>query len=266
MAGPHTARARARELMISDIKRLALEQLSREGAAQLSLRAIARELDLVPSGTYRYYAGRDELLTALIIDAYADLGGAVAGRRPGPAADPLPTALGGALPGAARWAIQQPHRFQLLYGTPVPGYRAPSDTIAPAAEIIAALFGVPAEAAAAGALTPPADPTGRAFRRQLTAVADALAVDLSPGAVAAASAAFAEIVGLVADSSSAVTSWAATSRPTTSTRPAWTAWPTGSASEKHSGASPRAATYVYVGCDPSAWVATYADRREPTCT
>ena len=197
MAGPHTARARARELMITDIKRLALEQLGREGAAQLSLRAIARELDLVPSGIYRYYAGRDELLTALIVDAYADLGRVVAGadqRLPRTRYRRRWTARCLALRG---WALEQPHRFQLLYGTPVPGYRAPADTIAPAGEIIAALFGVPAEAAAAGALSPPADPTGRAFRRQLTAVAAAVAVDLTPGAVAAATAAFAEIVGLV---------------------------------------------------------------------
>lgn len=198
MAGPHTARARARELMIGDIKRLALDQLGREGAAQLSLRAIARELDLVSSGIYRYYASRDELLTALIIDAYADLGRAVAdGDQRVPRSRFRRRWIARCLALRA-WAREQPHRFQLLYGTPVPGYRAPADTIAPAAATLAALLGVLVEAAGAGALHPSADPTGRAFRRQLEQIAAALEVSsLGPGVIAATTAAFAEIVGLV---------------------------------------------------------------------
>lgn len=198
MAGPHTARARARELMIADIKRLALEQLSREGAASLSLRAVARELDLVSSGIYRYYGSRDELLTALIVDAYSDLGRAVASgdeRLPRTRYRRRWTARCSAL---RSWAREQPHRFQLLYGTPVPGYRAPTDTVAPAAEVLVALLGVLDEAATAGAVDPPADPRGRAFRRQLTDVAAALALSgLTPGTVAVGTAAFAEVIGLV---------------------------------------------------------------------
>ncbi len=77
MAGPHTARARARAQMLEQIKREALAQLAAEGAPGLSLRQIARELGLVSSGLYRYFASRDELLTALIVDAYADLARAI---------------------------------------------------------------------------------------------------------------------------------------------------------------------------------------------
>src|SRR5688572_5433756 len=71
VAGPHTARARARVRMVEQIKQEALGQLTAEGAAGLSLRQIARELGLVSSGLYRYFASREELLTALILDAYA---------------------------------------------------------------------------------------------------------------------------------------------------------------------------------------------------
>ena len=70
--GP-TPRQLAREHNIARIKGLALTQLAESGAATLSLRAIARELNLVSSAIYRYYASRDELITALIVDAYADL-------------------------------------------------------------------------------------------------------------------------------------------------------------------------------------------------
>ena len=49
------------------------------------LRAITRELGMVSSSLYRYFASRDELLTALLVDAYTDLAGALesAAARPG---------------------------------------------------------------------------------------------------------------------------------------------------------------------------------------
>src|SRR5689334_20405571 len=68
-----TPRERARAETLAQIKRLALDQLATTGAGELSLRAIARELNLVSSAIYRYYPSRDELITALLIDAYGDL-------------------------------------------------------------------------------------------------------------------------------------------------------------------------------------------------
>ena len=49
----------------------------RDGAAALSLRAVARDLGMVSSGIYRYVDSRDELLTRLIVDSYSSLAGAV---------------------------------------------------------------------------------------------------------------------------------------------------------------------------------------------
>src|SRR5260370_18857302 len=66
-------RARVRAEMIDEIKETARRQLA-TGGANLSLRAIARELGVVSSALYRYFASRDELLTALIIDAYNAIG------------------------------------------------------------------------------------------------------------------------------------------------------------------------------------------------
>ena len=76
--GP-TPRQLAREQNIERIKELALTQLAESGAGSLSLRAIARELNLVSSAIYRYYPSRDELITALIVDAYGDLADALEG-------------------------------------------------------------------------------------------------------------------------------------------------------------------------------------------
>ena len=89
--GP-TPRQLAREQNIERIKALALTQLAESGAGSLSLRAIARELNLVSSAIYRYYASRDELLTALIVDAYGDLADRLeeaGGARPARTTPPL---------------------------------------------------------------------------------------------------------------------------------------------------------------------------------
>ena len=72
-------RARVRAELMQEIKDEARRQLAEEGASSLSLRAIARHLDMVSSGIYRYFKSRDQLLTALIVDAYEALGAAVEG-------------------------------------------------------------------------------------------------------------------------------------------------------------------------------------------
>ena len=80
-------RARVRAELTQEIKDEARRQLAEEGASSLSLRAIARHLDMVSSGIYRYFKSRDQLLTALIVDAYEALGTAVEeadGRRDAP--------------------------------------------------------------------------------------------------------------------------------------------------------------------------------------
>src|SRR4030095_6688572 len=69
-----SVRARLRAEMTEEIKTTARRQLAEQGAPNLSLRAVAREVGLVSSAVYRYFASRDELLTALIMDAYNSLG------------------------------------------------------------------------------------------------------------------------------------------------------------------------------------------------
>src|SRR5271163_2444144 len=69
-----TARERARAELTQEIKEEAKRQLAATGADTLSLRAVARELGMVSSALYRYYPSRDDLLTALIIDAYNAIG------------------------------------------------------------------------------------------------------------------------------------------------------------------------------------------------
>ncbi|WP_413760295.1 TetR/AcrR family transcriptional regulator [Streptomyces sp. MMBL 11-3] len=132
--GGGTPRERYRAQVRSEIKAHAWEQLATAGASALSLNAIARQMGLSGPALYRYFAGRDELITELVRDAYRSLADTL--RAAGAAGPDLP-ALAHALRG---WALQDPQRYFLVYGTPVPGYHAPDDITAIAREIMATLL------------------------------------------------------------------------------------------------------------------------------
>src|SRR5262245_52309752 len=131
-----TARQRARAELTREIKEAARRQLAETGAPQLSLRAVARELGLVSSALYRYFPSRDDLLTALIIDAYDSLGEAAEAAAAEANSTGGPRSGWRAVCHAVRdWARANPHEYALIYGSPVPGYQAPRDTVAPAARV-----------------------------------------------------------------------------------------------------------------------------------
>jgi AcrR family transcriptional regulator len=193
------ARERAREEITAEIKEAARRRLADEGAARLSLRAVARELGMVSSAVYRYFPSRDDLLTALIVDAYDALGArAETAQAQARHEDHLGCWL--AVCRAVRgWALAHPHEYALLYGTPVPGYAAPQETTAPASRVGLALARVLAHAHAAGALTPPAEGPAvpPAVLGDAAELADRLGVPLPAWAVTALVAAWAELFGLV---------------------------------------------------------------------
>lgn len=152
MATVPTARERARAALTADIVTTARAQLADTGAAGLSLRAVARELGMVSSAIHRYFPTKDDLLTALIIDGYNAIGEVV---ETADAACERTDYRGrwAAVCRAVRgWALAHPHEYALLYGSPVPGYRAPQDTVVAAVRDTAVFGAIIAEADRAGAL------------------------------------------------------------------------------------------------------------------
>ena len=153
-----TARERARAEVTAEITELARAQLATVGAAGLSLRAVARELGMVSSAVYRYFPSRDDLLTRLIIDGYDALGAAAEGADD-PSAPPVERWV--AVCSAVRaWARDRPAEYALLYGSPVPGYHAPRDTVPSAMRVAVVLGRILAEAARSGRLPPVPAPAG----------------------------------------------------------------------------------------------------------
>ncbi len=153
-------RARMRAELTGEIKDEARRQLAAEGAPGLSLRAVTRSLGMASSAIYRYFPSRDDLLTALIVDAYDAIGAAAEEAD----ASCSPGDYGGrwrAVGLAIRaWAVAHPHEYALVYGSPVPGYRAPEDTVGPASRVTFVLARMVDEASRDGALLESAEGLG----------------------------------------------------------------------------------------------------------
>ncbi|MBN6038168.1 TetR/AcrR family transcriptional regulator [Amycolatopsis sp. 195334CR] len=151
-----TSRERYRAQVRAEVKEQAWEQIATAGVTALSLNAIAKSLGMSGPALYRYFASRDELITELIRDAYRSL------------AEKLRAAFdaGADVSGLAyqvrEWALADPHRYFLIYGTPVPGYHAPDDTTAISNEIMTVLLD-----AHAAAQVDPENPMGTTFERHL---------------------------------------------------------------------------------------------------
>ncbi|MGV8977034.1 MAG: TetR/AcrR family transcriptional regulator [Cellulomonas sp.] len=180
---PRGARERARADVMNELLASARDRLGTDGAANLSLRAVARDLGVSSSAVYRYVESRDALLTLLIVEAY-DAAGLVAEEAAAHAraAGTSPAQTWLAVARAVRaWALANPHSFELIYGTPVPGYRAPEDTVAAAVRIWAVIVSIMLEGSDDGSLTPAGpdfDPDGL-----VTAEVFAFAGMGEPGAV-----------------------------------------------------------------------------------
>jgi AcrR family transcriptional regulator len=145
-------RARVRAEMIAEIKDVARAHLATDGA-NLSLRAVARDMGMVSSAIYRYFASRDDLLTALILDAYNALGDTVEVAEAS-VTDRARLRLRWltATRAVRGWALANPAEYALLYGSPVPGYAAPADTIAAAARTPVVLARILADGVDSGQL------------------------------------------------------------------------------------------------------------------
>ncbi len=139
------------------VKAVARRLLTEAGAGGLSPEAVAREGSLPVDDVRAVFPHRDDLLTALVIDAYDASGAAMekadeTARESGASAGARLLAVARAL---RAWSFANPGEFTLIYGSPVPGYNAPPETVPPASRTPAVLAGIVRAALEAGELTPP---------------------------------------------------------------------------------------------------------------
>ncbi len=181
--------------MQTAIKEVAREQIAQHGAAALSLRAIARQLSITAPAIYNYFPNRDDLVTALIVDAYHSMAAALAETRGANHVDHAASIIASA-DAYRTWALTHPEEYNLIFGTPIPGYHAPMEITGPAAaESMSVLIQVLDDAHRDGALNFDApSPTLLAF---LQPWVDKLEFAGSAGVIHLALACWAQIHGLV---------------------------------------------------------------------
>jgi AcrR family transcriptional regulator len=199
MNASRTARERARAELTREITETARRHLATEGAAGLSLRAVARELGMVSSAVYRYFPSRDDLLTALIVEGYNAIGDAA---EKAEAACPRDDQAGrwlAACRAVRDWALAHPHEYSLVYGSPVPGYQAPEQTIGPASRVAAVFGRIISDAQAEGVLDPPAlcPPPPASFAPDAARLRESVLAAVPDQVAARALAAWAGVFGLV---------------------------------------------------------------------
>ena len=185
--------------MTDEIKAVARRHLETEGA-NLSLRAVARDMGMVSSALYRYFASRDELLTALILDAYNALGEVVEAADASVAdRAALRDRWLTATRAVREWALAHQAEYALIYGSPVPGYAAPPDTVAAAARTPLVLACILADGFAAGVVTRPGLPVTLQdpVRSDLAQARDAVAPDLPEELFLAGIASWVQMFGVV---------------------------------------------------------------------
>jgi AcrR family transcriptional regulator len=152
-----TRRERARAATMDEIRQTALQLMRDQGTTDIRFTDIARVMGMTAPGLYRYYADRDHLLTDLITDAYGQLAGVVAEAREQVPADDIGGRWLATATAYREWARNEPQRFALILGMPVPGYTAPEEgpTTEAAKAAMGELAGLFVRAATKGKLRKP---------------------------------------------------------------------------------------------------------------
>ncbi|HEV7935238.1 MAG TPA: TetR/AcrR family transcriptional regulator [Actinomadura sp.] len=199
MSASRTARERVRAELTREITEIARRQLATEGASGLSLRAVAREMGMVSSAIYRYFPSRDDLLTALIVDGYNAIGAAVEEAEVACARDDYTGRWLTVCRAVREWALAHPHEYALLYGSPVPGYQAPQDTVGPAMRDTLVYGTIISEAHRAGVLDPPdiCPPPPRSFAEDAGRLRGAVMPEVPDDVIARALTAWTGLFGIV---------------------------------------------------------------------
>jgi AcrR family transcriptional regulator len=166
-----------------EIKEIARAHMARDGAAALSLRAVAAEMELSPAALYYYFPNRDALITALIVDAFRSLAEALDAARDSRRDADIAEQLLAMMLAYRAWALGHAAEFALIFGTPIPGYQAPPDVTAPEARrALSSIGGVFGAARASGRLRfPPADgPAPPALGERIRGWSAATGIEVAP--------------------------------------------------------------------------------------
>jgi AcrR family transcriptional regulator len=195
-SAPRTARDFARIELTRAILANARAQLAEVGPGELSVRQIARELGMASSAVYRYFPSRDHLITALLIQCYDESGEAVEAAEAAVPRQQLRKRWVATATALRDWALANRQEYALLYGSPVPGYTAPEDTVMPAMRTPRVFLGLMADAEEQGVpLGAPSMPVPRKERAALAPIAESIGRPVSDERLVRAMVAWPMLIG-----------------------------------------------------------------------
>ncbi|RUQ21691.1 TetR/AcrR family transcriptional regulator [Kocuria sp. HSID16901] len=190
MSTSRPTRAESRAHMEAAILEAGRQQLATRGAANLSLREVARTIGVVSSAVYRYVSSKEELLTALLVDAYESLGDAVT-QNLDPSAEPA-TRFRSIAHAMRDWALRHREQWALLYGSPVPGYAAPEErTTNAGTRVIGMLIATISEG------NPPVSQPSEALTAWVVPEVEKMGVEASPRHIAFGIEAWGTLIGTI---------------------------------------------------------------------
>jgi AcrR family transcriptional regulator len=196
---PPSRRDRVRGATVAEIKSLAWAQIAENGAAALSLRAIAREMGMTSSALYRYFAGKEQLLTALARDGFSSLADHLEAAE-AEAAEAGVARFFHLVRAYRRWALDHPTEYALTFGTPVPGLEEDAPEVKDEMlRGVAVLLRVMIEGLQSGLISPPCltGPDVPALRAKLNEWGCGVDESLSPEAAGACMFAWTQLHGAI---------------------------------------------------------------------
>ncbi|MDT5162715.1 MAG: hypothetical protein QOD59_5445 [Mycobacterium sp.] len=98
--------------------RAAMELLEDDGAAGLSVRAVARRAGVSPGAPYRHYADRDALVSAVAAEGYRELAGCLSAAHPSPS---TPEDLAAVAVAYVQFALEHRALFRTMFSDPCDG-------------------------------------------------------------------------------------------------------------------------------------------------
>jgi AcrR family transcriptional regulator len=95
-----------------------MELLEDDGAAGLSVRAVARRAGVSPGAPYRHYADRDALVSAVAAEGYRELAGCLSEAHPSPS---TPEDLAAVAVAYVQFALEHRALFRTMFSDPCDG-------------------------------------------------------------------------------------------------------------------------------------------------
>jgi AcrR family transcriptional regulator len=156
---PPTRRQRGRASAVSEIKAAALDELRQHGARGVTMRGVARAIDMTPSGLYRYFDDHGALLAALCVDANDSLRTTLEQSRELHTDDDAMTQWFRGSVVMRQWALDHVDEFALVVGPRLSGVDPEHpDLVSATVRLMSLPVHTVAEAIASGDLVPDAFP------------------------------------------------------------------------------------------------------------